>query len=73
MAVLGEILADEGALRFADSTLNDCLVKRQENLWSRAVFCVESLNKICCLKLGLRIGTAALWMGREFVPKTLMI
>lgn len=61
VAVLGEILlADEGALRFADNILSNCLVKRQKSLWSQAVFSAESLNKVCCLKLGLRIGTATL-------------
>lgn len=59
--MLGEILlADEGALRFADNVLNNCLVKRQKSLWSQAVFAAGTLNKICCLKLGLRIGTATL-------------
>lgn len=54
------LLADEGAFRFADSALNNYLVKRQRNLWSPSCFLGRKLKYMCCLKFGLKIGTATL-------------
>lgn len=51
MAVLGEILADEGALRSADSALNNCLVKRQENLLVWSCFLCGKLKQNMLFKI----------------------